>query len=67
MKKNMLLDFTGDKDESRRRGVASALRDDRVTSASMIEPTKTDERDNERFNIQYECSMILRNIRDISR
>lgn len=67
MNKNRILDCTGNEDESRRQYVFSVFGDGRVTSASMVKPTETDERDNERFNIQYETSLILKDIERKSR
>lgn len=59
-KGKMLIDFTGNEDESHRRYVVSALGDNRVTAASKVDPTGTDETDNKTFGRQYKLNEVLK-------
>lgn len=65
-KGKMLIDFTGNEDESHRRYVVSALGDNRVTAASKVNPTKTDETDNKFFEESYKYNDAIKYLRSIS-
>lgn len=58
-KRIVVSDFTGNSEEPLRSALGVNVGKNKVT--------KTDETDNERFNIQYKNSNILKNIRDKSR